>query len=185
MRYRYSAFRLLLAVTIILLAAIPPALATGEIPANIGTDAGPASAPTQEVNQADAAAAAGDVAPAPTGNIRWDTPRDLDHSLPEAGYGLSLARDNKTGLLHISYLEFSNKTDTPGMLVYQNGTGTAWNEPVIVDDTIGFWHRDVPESVRRTSIALGSDGLPHIAYMSWNDGYHLKYARMLRPEEQA
>jgi hypothetical protein len=121
MRYRYSAFRLLLAVTIILLAAIPPALATGEIPANIGTDAGPASAPTQEVNQADAAAAAGDVAPAPTGNIRWDTPRDLDHSLPEAGYGLSLARDNKTGLLHISYLEFSNKTDTPGMLGTRTG----------------------------------------------------------------
>ena len=116
--------------------------------------------------------------------VAWDTPVALEPALLQAGYGLSMARDNATGVLHLSYLEFSNSSETPGVLVYQNGTGTHWNEPVIVDDTIGFYHRDVPESVRHTSIALGPDGLPHIAYMSWSNGYQLKYARMLRAGER-
>jgi hypothetical protein len=115
--------------------------------------------------------------------VVWDRPVDVENAPPEAGYGAAMVRDKMTGLLHISYIEYSNKTESPGMLIYQNGTGTHWNEPVIVDDTIGFYHRDVPEAVRHTSIALGPDGNPHIAYMSWNEGYHLKYARMLRPGE--
>ncbi len=117
-------------------------------------------------------------------HVVWDTPVALEPALLQAGYGLSMARDNATGVLHLSYLEFSNSSETPGMLVYQNGTGTHWNKPVIVDDSIGFYHRDVPESIRHTSIALGPDGLPHIAYMSWSNGYHLKYARMLRACER-
>jgi len=115
--------------------------------------------------------------------IVWDSPVDIESAPYQAGYGASMVRDPNTGRLHLSYIEYSNETDYPGMLIYQTGNGTDWDEPVIVDQSIGFYHRDVPESVRHTSIALGPDGNPHIAYMSWNQGYHLKYARMLRPGE--
>lgn len=113
--------------------------------------------------------------------IAWDAPADIRPALPQAGYGVSMVRDPGTGLLHISYLEYSNQSQSPGRLIYQNGTGTHWNEPVVVDDTIGFYRRDVPESARHTSIALDPRGNPHIVYMSWNEGYQLKYARMTDP----
>jgi hypothetical protein len=115
--------------------------------------------------------------------IAWQEPVTILPALARAGYGLSMARDEKTGLLHLSYIEYSNKSESPGKLVYQNGTGTSWSRPVVIDDTIGFYHRDVPESVRHTSITLGPGGEPHILYMSWNTGYQQKYASMVRQDE--
>jgi hypothetical protein len=132
--------------------------------------------------------------------VRWSDPTDLVFSPPrngtvaagsqiartgllQAGYGAAMVQDPKTGLLHLSYIEYSNSSESPGKLIYQTGTGSSWNESVIVDETIGFYHREVPESVRHTSIALGPDGKPRIVYMSWDEGYQLKYARMKAPDE--
>ena len=99
------------------------------------------------------------------------------------GYGASIALDPKTDRMHMSYLDYSGPDEYAGKLMYRTGADGKWDEPVVVDGTIGWAPRiEGNEMARTTSIVLGPDGNPRISYMDWKAG-HLKYAQ-LKPWEK-
>jgi hypothetical protein len=110
--------------------------------------------------------------------MRWSPPVDVDNSSKWVGYGTSLALDPKTDRMHISYLDYAGTWDGAGKLIYRSGIGTAWDPPVIVDDSISWTTREGTEMARYTSIELDPDGNPQISYMDWRNG-HLKFARKI------
>jgi hypothetical protein len=107
----------------------------------------------------------------------WSAPVTVDASSKWVGYGTSLAIDPKTDRMHISYLDYSGTWGDAGKLVYRSGSGTAWDAPVVVDDTISWTTTEGKELARFTSIALDPDGYPLISYMDWKNG-HMKFARL-------
>ena len=114
----------------------------------------------------------------------WQLPQEVDNSSRWVGYGTSLAIDKKTDRMHISYLDYSGTWGDAGKLIYRSGEGTAWDPPLVVDDTISWTTGDNNEMARYTSIALDPDGNPQISYMDWRTG-HLKFARKVIPEKDA